>query len=149
DNNGSPSGTDTRMGVRWYELTGIPTGQTPGVVQAGTIFQPSASNTSDQRCFWMGSIMVSGQGHAVLGFSVAGANEFVNAGWAGRLAGDPTNTLRPAALYTASSTPYNPRDSQNAPINRWGDYSYTCLDPNDDMTIWTIQEFCNATNSYG
>jgi PKD repeat protein len=97
----------------------------------------------------MGSIMVSGQGHAVLGFSVAGANEFANAGWTGRLAGDPLNTLRSAALYTASSTAYNPHDSGGAPINRWGDYSYTSLDPDDDMTVWTIQEFCNAANSYG
>jgi len=149
DNTGSPSGTDTRMGVRWYELGGIATGQTPAVVQFGTLFQPSASNTSDQRCFWMGSIMVSGQGHAVLGFSVAGANEFANAGWTGRLAGDPLNTLRSAALYTASATAYNPTDSGGAPINRWGDYSYTSLDPDDDMTVWTIQEFCNAANSYG
>jgi len=33
DNAGSTSGTDTRMGVRWYELQNIATGQTPGVVQ--------------------------------------------------------------------------------------------------------------------
>src|SRR5439155_19666884 len=32
---------------------------------------------------------------------------------------------------------------------RWSDYSYTRLDPNDDMALCTIQEFCNATNSYG
>jgi PKD repeat protein len=149
NNAGSPSGTDTRMGVRWYELNGIATGQTPGVVQAATLFQPSAGNTSDQRSYWMGSIMVSGQGHAMMGFSVAGANEFANAGWAGRLAGDPLNSLRPASLYTATSSAYNPHDSGGAPINRWGDYSYTCLDPDDDMTMWTIQEFCNASNSYG
>jgi hypothetical protein len=51
-------------------------------------------------------------------------------------------------LYTASTSAYNPTDLSGAPINRWGDYSYTSLDPNDDMTMWTIQEFCNAPNSY-
>ena len=25
----------------------------------------------------------------------------------------------------------------------------TDVDPNDDMTMWTIQEFCNGTNTYG
>ena len=25
----------------------------------------------------------------------------------------------------------------------------TSVDPNDDMTMWTVQEFCDATNSYG
>ena len=149
DNTGSPGGTDTRMGVRWYELTGIPTGQTPSVFQSGTVFQPSSGNTTDQRCYWMGSVMVSGQGHAAMGFSVAGANEHVNAGAAGRLANDALGTMRTPVLYTASSTPYNAHDHKGNLVTRWGDYSYTCLDPSDDMTLWTIQEYCNATDSYG
>ena len=57
----------------------------------------------------------------------------------------------PAAYeYTNSSTAYNPpSDAGGASGRRWGDYSYTSLDPEDDMTMWTIQEFCDATNSYG
>jgi hypothetical protein len=149
DNTGSPSGTDTRMGVRWWELNGIATGQTPGIVQSGVVYQPSASNTTDQRCYWMGTVMVSGQGHVAMGFSVAGALEHANAGTVGRLVNDPPGTMRTPVLYTSSTAAYNPRDSNNNPINRWGDYSYTSLDPGDDMTMWTIQEFCNATDSYG
>ena len=149
DNTGSPSGTDTRMGVRWYEFDGIATGQTPSVVQAGTLFQPSASNSTDQRHYWMGSIMVSGQGHAVMGFSVAGQNEYANAGYAGRLAGDPAGTLRTPVLYTASSSAYNPPSNPGGSNGRrWGDYSYTALDPDDDMTMWTFQEWCHAEDSY-
>jgi hypothetical protein len=149
DNTGAPGGTDTRMGVRWWELNGIATGQTPGIVQSGVVFQPSASNTTDQRCYWMGTVMVSGQGHVAMGFSVAGALEHVNAGTVGRLVNDPPGTMRTPVLYTASAAAYNPLDINNNPINRWGDYSYTSLDPGDDMTMWTIQEFCNATDSYG
>jgi hypothetical protein len=153
DNTGAASTVNpsvTRMGVRWYELNGIPTGQTPGIVQSGTVYQPSASNTSDQRSYWMGSIMVSGQGHAAMGFSVAGANEHINAGTVGRLANDAAGTMRSPLLYTASSTAYNPTgDPGSATGRRWGDYSYTCVDPSDDMTMWTIQQFCNAANSYG
>src|SRR5207253_5241272 len=53
-------------------------------------------------------------------------------------------------LYTASSTAYNPPgDPGSTQGRRWGDYSYTSLDPDDDMTMWAIQEYCNATNSYG
>ena len=149
DNNGAPNGTDSRMGVRWLELSGIPTGQTPSVVQSGTVFQPSASNTTDQRCYWMGTVTVSGQGHAAMGFSVAGANEHANAGTCGRLALDPPNTMQASVLYTASSAAYNPRDGNNNPINRWGDYSFVSVDPTDDMTMWCIQEFCDSANSYG
>jgi len=149
DNNGSPGGTDTRMGIRWYELDGIASGQTPGVVQAGTLYQPSASNTTDQRQYWMGSIMVSGQGHALLGFSAAGQNEYVNAGYAGRLVNDPPGTLRTPVLYTVSTSAYNPPSNPGGSYGRrWGDYSYTVVDPDDDMTMWTFQEWCHAPNSY-
>ena len=149
DNTGSASGTDTRMGVRWYELNGIATGQTPAVVQSGTLFEASTSNTTTNRCYWMGSVMVSGQGHAAMGFSVAGATESANAGTCGRLANDPAGIMRTPQLYTTSSSAYNPRDGSGNPINRWGDYSYTCVDPDDDMTMWTIQEWCSSPNYFG
>ncbi len=150
NNTGSPSGTDSRMGVRWYELSGLASGQTPAVVQSGTVYQPSASNTTDQRNYWMGSINVSGQGHAVIGFSVAGANEHINAGYAGRLAADAAGTMGEPVLFTSSSSAYNPpSDPGSAEGRRWGDYSYTSVDPDDDMTMWTVQQFCDAPNSYG
>ncbi|MEY4385359.1 MAG: hypothetical protein RLY20_642 [Verrucomicrobiota bacterium] len=151
DSSGTSSGggaTPNRMGVRWYELTGIPTGQTPSVFQSGTLYDPSPSTTTN-RNFWMGSVMVSGQGHAAMGFSVAGPSEYVNAGTCGRMKNDAAGTMRSPKLYTASSSAYNPRDNAGNPIERWGDYSYTCLDPSDDMTMWTIQEFCVSPNYYG
>ncbi|HXT39874.1 MAG TPA: Ig-like domain-containing protein, partial [Candidatus Angelobacter sp.] len=90
------------------------------------------------------------QGHAAMGFSVAGANEHINAGTAWRLAGDPPGTLQTPVLYTSSTAAYNPPgDPGGAGGRRWGDFSYTSLDPNDDMTLWTIQEFCDSLNSYG
>jgi hypothetical protein len=149
NNTGAPSGTDTRMGARWYELQGIASGQTPSVVQSGTLYQPSASNTTDATNYWMGTIMVNGQGHAAMGFSVAGVNSRINAGTAGRLAGDPAGTLQAPVLYTASTTAYNPPgDPGSSRGRRWGDYSYTCVDPDDDMTMWTVQQYCHAENSY-
>lgn len=149
DNTGSASGTDTRMGIRWYELSGLATGQTPSLVQSGTIYQSSAGNTTDQRSCWMGSVMVSGQGHALMGFSTAGANEYANAAYAYRLKGDAAGSFRAPVLYTASSSAYNPPSNPGgAGGRRWGDYSYTCLDPDDDMTMWTIQEWCNAPGIY-
>ena len=32
---------------------------------------------------------------------------------------------------------------------RWGDYSYVSLDPCDDMTMWTIQEYVHPINNWG
>jgi hypothetical protein len=150
DNNGTRNNSVTRMGVRWYELDGIATGQTPSVVQSGTVFESSPSNSTTNRYYWMGTVMVSGQGHAAMGFSVSGVNERINAATVGRLKNDSLGTMRTPLLYTASSTAYNPpSDPGGGAGRRWGDYSYTCVDPDDDMTMWTIQEFCNASNSYG
>lgn len=144
DASGTASGSGGRNGSRWYELQNL-TG-TPAVVQSGTVFDPAASNP---KSYWIPSIMVSGQGHAAMGFSTAGASNNINAGTVGRLAGDTLGTMQTPQDYTASSTAYNPPgNTGGASGRRWGDYSYTSLDPNDDMTMWTIQEFCDATNSY-
>jgi hypothetical protein len=31
-------------------------------------------------------------------------------------------------------------------FNRWGDFSQTNVDPEDDQTVWTVQEYASATN---
>ena len=144
---GSNSNTQRRDAIRWYELN-VPAGSgAPTVVQSGTIFD-NASTVAAARQFWIPSVAISGQGHAAIGFSTAGTPNRVDAATNGRLSGDTLGTTGAVSIYTSSSTAYNP-PSDPGPPRRWGDYSYTSVDPLDDMTMWTIQEFCNATNSYG
>jgi hypothetical protein len=138
-NSSGVASSPTRTAVRWYELTGTLTGQTPSIVQSGTIFDGAASNP---RFFFIPSVMVSGQGHAAFGFSTSGASEHPNAATVGRLVGDALGTVGTTQLYTSGTSTYAPQAST---IQRWGDYSYTSLDPVDDMTMWTVQEFSNAT----
>ena len=154
NNTGVAGVANNRNASRWYELQDV--GTTPTVRQAGTLFDNNSPNNSSQRSYWIPSIMVSGQGHAALGCSIAGEDERINAFTTGRLTADTLGTLRDgpggAALpgYTASSTAYNPPgDPGGGNGRRWGDYSFTTLDPKDDMTLWTIQEYCNGTNTYG
>jgi hypothetical protein len=94
---GVGSSAGTRNGSRWYELQGIATGQTPALVQSGTVFDSTATNP---RFYWIPSVMVSGQGHAAMGFSTAGAAERIpwedlqaipSAPWR------PPNSTQPAA----------------------------------------------------
>ncbi len=144
-----PSGSVNRDASRWYELQNLTS--TPSVVQSGTLFTPGSPGSFDERNYWIPTVVVSGQGHMALGCSIAGTNERINAATVGRLAGDPLGTLQAPVAYTTSTTAYNPPGDPGDPAfgRRWGDYSYTSLDPCDDMTMWTIQEFCDATNSYG
>jgi hypothetical protein len=149
---GASSGSDTqrRNGVRWYELNGIRStdnGGVPVVVQQGTIFD-NAATVAAARQYWIPSVMVSGQGHAAFGYSTAGTPYRADAATNGRLRTDAANSSGAVTIYTASSTAYNP-PSDPGPPRRWGDYSFTSLDPKDDMTMWTIQEFCSSTNNYG
>ena len=155
NNSGTTTLPRTRNAARWYELQNLST--TPTVVQSGTLYDDSGTaGDSNQRNYWIPSIMVSGQGHVALGCSIAGTNERINAFTTGRLSGDALGTLRdgPGGTtfpgYTSSSTAYNPpSDPGGIGGRRWGDYSYTSLDPDNDMTIWTAQEFCSSTNTWG
>lgn len=148
-NNTGTTSSISRTAVRWYELQNL--GTSPSLVQSGTLYDPTAPNDENQRNYWNPAVAVSGQGHVALGFSVAGSNERINAGTAGRLLGDAPGTLQTPLLYTSSSTAYNPPGDPGNSVygRRWGDYSYTSVDPNDDMTMWTVQQFCDASNSYG
>src|SRR5205085_10180991 len=83
-----------------------------------------------------------------IGYSTAGTTFRADAATNGRLRTDTLGTTGAVNTYTSTSGAYNP-PSDPGPLRRWGDYSFTSLDPKDDMTMWTIQEFCDATNSYG
>jgi hypothetical protein len=106
---------------------------------------------NDQRHYFVPSIVVSGQGHAGMTFSTAGTAERINAATVGRLANDPLGAMGTPLLLTSSATAYNPGSDtgQSRGKRRWGDYSVMAVDPIDDMSMWSVHMFCDATNSYG
>ncbi len=139
---GAASGSGGRNGVRWYELGNL--GATPSVVQSGTVFDSAATTPLS---YFMGAIMPNGQGHVALGMTQAGAAARVNAAVTGRLAGDPAGSMdAPVAFSNNASFAYNVQTGVSD--QRWGDYSYTSVDPDDDQTLWTLQQYVNANNSY-
>jgi len=141
---GTASDSGGRTGSRWYELGTLST--TPTVIQHGTLFDPAASQPFS---YWIPSIAANGQGHAVIGMSRAGANPSGHAGAAvaERLVGDPLGTMSAPSLVQSSTFLYDTPFILGT--ERWGDYSQTVIDPNDNMTFWTFQEYTDATNSWG
>jgi hypothetical protein len=133
--------TSPRNGSRWYEFENLTT--TPSLKQAGTLCDPAPTNP---RGFWIATVAESGQGHMAMGTSYASANDFAGISTSGRLRTDAPGTTRAATLALVSSTAYN---LQAVDGQRWGDYSHTVVDPNDDQTFWTFQEYCDRTNSWG
>jgi hypothetical protein len=138
---GVGSSTGTRTACRWYEITNLST--TPTLNQSGTLFDAAASNPM---FFWIPSVAMSGQGHMSLGSSRAGVGRRAEIVVAGRLSSDVLGTTQSFILAQTSTTAYNVTVTNP---QRWGDYSQVVVDPNDDMTMWTFQEYCNATNSWG
>ena len=60
-------------------------------------------------------------------------------------------SLRSPQLYTTSAAAYNPPGDAGSPARgrRWGGVSSTVVDGCDGSTIWTMQQFTDAVNSYG
>jgi uncharacterized repeat protein (TIGR01451 family) len=153
----SPAGVaDTTAGTarnasRWYELQSLTS--TPTLVQSGTVYD-SAGTLAAARQYWIPSVVVTGQGHAVLGMTMAGSPAGATPAYVGRLAGDALGTMTgpptaAALTFGTTTASYNPpSDPGGASGRRWGDYSFTVVDPLDDMTVWTIQEYNQALNSY-
>jgi hypothetical protein len=141
-----PSASPNRDGARWYEIGTL--NATPTLTQSGTLFD----NTGTGSSYFVPALCVSGQGHMSIGATRGGPSEFAQVAVGGRWASDPAGTLQAASIVQGSATSYNydvKVKNPNLPPQRWGDYSYTALDPVDDMTFWTFQEYCNATDSMG
>ena len=141
---GVATNSGNRDGSRWYEIGSL-TG-TPTLIQSGTLFDSASSNPFS---YWMPSIAANGQGHAAIGASRAGKNAstgFAGAAVAERLASDAGGSLGAPSLVQSSSFGY---DVGVDDPRRWGDYSQTVIDPNDNMTFWTFQEYADATDSWG
>ncbi len=141
----------SRNASRWYEFQNLTT--TPTLVQSGTVFDNAATRAA-ARQYWIPTVTVTGQGHAVLGATMAGAPVGATPVFVGRLAGDTLGTMvgpptTAAVSFGTTTANYNPAsDPGGSSGRRWGDYSFTSVDPLDDMTVWTIQEYNQASNSY-
>jgi hypothetical protein len=136
---GSDSGTLDRDAADWFEVSNLDS--TPSLTHSGTVFDSSATKKS----YWMPSITVSSQGHAVMGMSVSASSLHPNAAFSSMLSG--TTTFSAPTTYTSASASYNV--DTGGGVYRWGDYSHTSIDPCDGQTFWTIQEYVDATNSWG
>lgn len=149
DNKGTSTGKITRNGVRWYQidLSTIARGSAH-VNESSTFFASTDKNDAGQRSYFNPSIITNAQNTILVSYCTAGTNEFINAGYGIQYQNDRSPMLT-QGLFTSSSTAYNPsQEPLKVGGRRWGDYANASADPSDS-SLWAIQEFCNATNSYG
>ena len=132
-----PFNPSDRVGSRWYDLS---LSGTPSLTKSGTIFDPSGASP---RSFWIPSLAVSGQGTMAIGGTTASAAARPDAWFSSLQPGD--GAAAAPTRYTSASADYSTPSGNN----RWGDYSLTTVDPNDDQTMWTIQEYVTSTDTWG
>jgi hypothetical protein len=137
---GSPSGD--RYGQRWYQFNVATV--TPTLVQAGTLWDQSPNNTLH---YIYGSIMTNARGDLAISGTVAGPTLEPSAFVVGRLTSDPLGTLRVGAvvndiIYAQGLGAFSQYlgTARGGGGQRWGDYSHMSLDPEDNATMWTIQQ---------
>ncbi len=135
------TGTPNRCSVQWWQID-TTAGDLGGLQQLGRIDDPTA-----KAFFAYPSIGVNSENDALVGYSQFSATQYAGASTSMRMAGDAPGTLRAGVVLKAGAAPYF-KDFGTGD-NRWGDFSSTVVDPLDDLSLWTLQEYAATNNNWG
>jgi cysteine-rich repeat protein len=138
---GLPVIATDRNAIFWYELDpALMLSSGDPIVQSGVI--QGAPGTY----LFYPSIAVNAVDDVVIGFSRSDAGRYAEAVVATRAGTSPPGTFGPVQLLKAGEGSYF--KTFGGDRNRWGDYSATAVDPADDLTFWTIQEYALTGNQW-
>jgi len=125
-----PPGTlETRSAIQWWQLD--PAG---AILQRGRLDDPTGT-----LFYAFPSIAVNKNNAVLIGYSSFSVNQYASANFAFRNGDDPINTLQENTILKSGEAIYFKTFGANR--NRWGDYSNTVVDPTNDTSMWTIQQY--------
>ncbi len=128
-------GSPTRSGVQWWQIN-----PTTGVVLQNQKIQ----DATGINFFAYPTLAVNAYNDVLIGYSSFSATQFASSNYSFRLNTDPLNTTQASIQFKTGLAKYV--KNFGGPSNRWGDYSSTCIDPND-FSMWTIQEYAETPSS--
>jgi hypothetical protein len=117
-----------RSGVQWFKFRLEPSGRL-SYYRHDRVYDSAVTN---MLYYYFPSIAVNCASDILLGFSGSSSNTFIGAYYVWRPAFGPFN--EPPVQFHAGEGYY-------AADDRWGDYSFTCIDPSNELTFWTVQEY--------
>jgi G8 domain len=130
---GFPSSPVTRVATQWTKIS------TTGAFQdGGRIEDPTATGTNGGRWYTYPSLSVNKDNDVLAGFSKLESDGYAGAAYAMRLGSDPAGTMQDPVVYKDGEDYY---DKAASGRTRWGDYSHVSIDPLDDISFWTWQEY--------
>jgi hypothetical protein len=118
-----------KVEVAWYRINPA----TGAVPSQGRINDPN-------RWYYYPSIAVNKDDVAAIGFSGSSPTEF--AGGYYTVIQPSTGAAEAVAVLKAGEAPYFKTFTSGE--NRWGDFSATVVDPADDTSFWTLQEYAET-----
>ena len=121
-----------RSGLQWLKLSVDAEGGTLSYSAHGRVYDPASTNPF---YYYYPSLMVNGAGDMVMGFSGSNATNYIGAFY----------TWKPAAGSTTAVPRLIQVGGTGFLSSRWGDYSATTLDPTDDCSFWTVQEYADPS----
>ena len=128
-----PHPTPTRAAAQWFQidLTASPA----SLVQRGRIDDPT--NTY---FYTYPAIAVNKNNDVLLGYTRFSGGDYPTAEFSYRTSGDPLNAMQPETIVKQGESSYVTKGARTSQ-NRWGDYSAALVDPTDDLSFWTVQEY--------
>lgn len=88
--------------------------------------------------------LVDSFGNMSIGYTASSSATEPRIAYAGRLAGDPANSLGQGEAVLIAGGGH-----QTSSSGRWGDYSSLGIDPADNNTFWHTNEYYSATSGAG
>ena len=125
--------------IAWYQINPAVASETA----AGLPFQQGRINSSS-RWYYYPSIAVNKDQMVAIGFAGSSTSEYIGGFFTLRQSTDTHGQMREVTLVKAGESSYYVAKEDR---NRWGDFSATCVDPSDDFTFWTVQEYADTTQN--
>jgi hypothetical protein len=128
-------------GLRYFQIRKTTPSGAYSVFDQAT-FSPDAGNGATGMNRFMGSAAIDHQGNLAVAYSTSSTTQNPGITYAGRdfnAAGIPNAGLGPETnLFVGTGV-------QRGTSNRWGDYQSLVVDPVDECTFWTTNQYYNTT----
>jgi hypothetical protein len=133
---GNAAGTNVdRSGLQWLKMRVEPDGAALAYETHGRVYD---SRLENPHYFYFGSLMANCPGDMVMAFSGSTATNYISAFYVARPAGNAV--AGSPRLIRAGLSPF-------ILGSRWGDYSATILDPSDEWSFWSVQQYAAPDTS--
>jgi hypothetical protein len=129
-----------QAGVRYFELQRSSPGG-PFLLYDNATFSPDAGNPSTGVNRWLPSAAIDHMGNLAVSYSTSSTSVFPSIWYAGR-------DFNAIGGLTGEQHLFDGTAVQLGSVNRWGDYQSLQVDPSDDCTFWTNNQYYNTNSAF-